>query len=326
MQRFLVWFFAAPEEALRPNAALASEAGELANAIAELFPRPHAPYFEADRARRRLIQLIVAGPIQPPASLREPLSTWPARRILSVLRPDAPEGLLEALRKLSGRWSRTDYAALVELLAAKDSGAKALRHLTQITPARVQAMAVMPAHLRRARILAQTQSVAHAALVARAAKRLVRERGEKALGPAAERLERARTTESMFRMLIEEIGLERLAPPPVPGADWFMPLASVRAIEGAALRFENCLKARIPWMLAGRTAYYEVLGPEPAVVEIVRDITGQWVVGEVRGHANKPISTALWSRVRAHLEAHGARTRTQRPDRLGLALSQLVRW
>ncbi|MGE3929872.1 MAG: hypothetical protein AB7G05_06875, partial [Hyphomonadaceae bacterium] len=104
------------------------------------------------------------------------------------------------------------------------------------------------------------------------------------------------------------------------------PIASALAIERAALKFENCLKGRIPLMLRGKAAYYEVLGDEPAVVEIVRDVEGFWAVGEVRGHANAEISHGLWLRIRAHLEAHGARVRNARPDALALALANAAGW
>ena len=79
-------------------------------------------------------------------------------------------------------------------------------------------------------------------------------------------------------------------------------------------------------LLRGLAAYYEVLGDEPAVVEIVRDADGLWVVGEVRGHANADITPALWARIRAHLEAHGARVRGARPDALALALANAAGW
>lgn len=310
----------------RPSAALTADAGEFAPAIARVWARPHAPYFAADRPRRRLIQIVAGEGRAAPEALGEALAYWSARRVLERFKPDAPAGLVEALRKLEGDpWTRTDYARLLDLLQAGGEGAKTLRHLAEITPALLHRLALPPSPLRRPRILAQLPTLTHASLLADGAKRIVRERGAAALPALGARLERARPPEHLFRMLIEEIGLEHLAPPPVPGVDWFVPIVSVRAIESAALRFENCLKGRIPLLLAGRAAYYEVVGEEPAVVKILRDGLGLWVVGEVRGHANRDVSQPLWARIRHHLEIHGAHVR-RRPDRLAMALAQMAAW
>jgi hypothetical protein len=215
---------------------------------------------------------------------------------------------------------------LLSLLREGGEGAKALRHAERIDRALLAKLTALPAALRRPRVVALLESVQVATLVARGAKRACGLIDARAMARLADRLERARSSQGLFRMLIDEIGLEQLAPPPVPGADWLRPLASTRDIDHAALRFENCLKGRIPLLLLGRAAYYEVLGEEPAIVEIVRDAHGLWVVGEVRGHANAEITLALWERIRAHLERHGARVRGARPDALAIALAQAAGW
>jgi hypothetical protein len=38
------------------------------------------------------------------------------------------------------------------------------------------------------------------------------------------------------------------------------------------------------------------------------------------------VSPALWARIRAYLEKHGARTGRTRPDGLALALAQAADW
>jgi hypothetical protein len=315
-----------------PNAALCADAGAYAPAVARIFPRPHAPYFAAEPPRRRAAQLIAASTREEPARLREPLQFWSLRRLIAAYRPDAPDGLAEALRKLEGpAWNSMDYARLTQVLKEEGVGAKTLRHAQTVSRLGLAVLAALPDALRRPRIIANVPMHQAAHLVARAAKRAIDLGDAREVARLAGRLERARSPNNLFAMLIDEIGLEKLAPPPVPGNDWLKPLATVREIESAALRFENCLKGRIPWLLAGKGAYYEVVGAragklEPAIVEIVRDVAGLWVMGEVRGFANAAVSQRLMADISAHLSAHGARAPGAKPDVLALQLVDAAGW
>lgn len=311
-----------------PNAALVDAAGAFSVAVARVWARPHAAYFVADGARRHAIHLIAHAAGERAGLLAEALETWSLRRLVGAYLPDAPDGLAEALRKIDAPhpWSFVDYKRLRAVLEAGGAGAKALRHAPRIDARLLAVLDALPLDLRRPRIVAQVALPQAAQLIARGAKRVAGAHDPRAMARLGDRLERARSTHGLFRMLIDEIGVEQLAPPPIPGADWLKPIASRQAIESAALRFENCLAGRIPWLLMGRGAYYEVLGAEPAIVEIVRDSAGLWVVGEVRGHANADISAELWERVRAHLEQHGARVGRQGPDQLALALAAAAGW
>jgi hypothetical protein len=319
---------AARQDSFTPTDALRADAGVYAPAVARIFPRPHAAYFAAEPARRRAIRLIAdRGPVRDAADLAEPLATQSMRRLLTTYLPQAPAGLPEALRRIVGDpWEPAQFAQLFSLLREGGDGAKVLRHAQEISRELVGVLATLPDALRRPRIVACLPSPALARLAVSAAKK-ASERADQTLGRIADRLERARSTPSLFRMLIDEIGIERLAPPPIPGTDWLVPIASAQQIRSAALRFENCLEGRIPWLLAGRGAYYEALGAEPAVVEIVRDAAGLWAVGEIRGHANADVSQALLVRIRTHLETHGARVNHCRPaDGLAMALAAAAGW
>lgn len=310
-----------------PSRALIDHAGEYASAIARVFPRPHAEFFAAEGARRHLIGLIAHRARGDFAALREPLAFWSLKRLAAAYLPHAPDGLIEALRKIDAPLRGAEYERLFSVLDDSKNGAKVLRHVREIDSELIRCVDLLPAEWRRMRILALVNRVDLAGLVGRAARRISKSGIDgAALGRVGARLERARSAAQLFRMLIEEIGLERLAPPPAPGADWLKPLSTVPQINSAALRFENCLQGRIPWLLRGHGAYYEVLGAEPAIVEIVRDASGLWLVGEVRGHANCAISPALWERVRLHLNRHGAITSRRRPDGLAIALVQAAGW
>lgn len=308
-----------------PNAALAADAGVFAPAIARVWPRPHTAYFNAEAPRRRMAGLIADRARIAPAALSEALETWSLKRLAAAYLPEAPQGFVEAVRKIEDTgWTGDDFRRLTFMLGETEAS-KTLRHAPAITRAFVATLAALPQALRRPRIMAQVPTLQVADLVARGVKRACG-KDEQAIARLGDRLERSRSPQTLIRMLIDAIGLEQLAPPPVPGTDWFVPLASSAKIESAALRFENCLKGRIPLMLRGKGAYYEVVGDEPAIVEIVRDATGLWVVGEVRGHANASISGALWERIRAHLELYGARTRYEKLDGLAIALANAAGW
>ncbi|MBI1340332.1 hypothetical protein GC169_09030 [bacterium] len=305
---------------------LAAEAANEAAArrIARLWPAPHSGFRALDTARRAAVVLASAdarfGGLD-----RVDAETWSLRRLIDATLADPPAGLVEAFRKLDpGPWRHGYLAAILAILRDAGQGAKVVRHARAIDAMLVRVLGVLPDDLRRPRIVQLIEVVETAHLLRRGAEAVARS------GPlprVAERLERARSVEGLFRMLIAEIGLERLAPPPIPGAAWLRPLASIPQLKDAALRFENCLVGRIPVLLAQMAAYYEVIGDEPAIVEIVRSSVGLWQVGEVRGHANAPISLALWTRVRDHLQVHGAMVkRGEAAHGLAAALAAAAGW
>lgn len=306
-----------------PNDALQGDAGCFAAEVARLFARPHAPYFAADSARRRLIQILAAR-LEATPEVAEALSNWSARRLVEAFLPDAPLGFVEALRRAEGTgWDNADYRRLEMLLADGKGAAKVLRHAAMIDRRLLRILELLHPDMRRQRIVSLISSVELAQLFAEGVRRVLKaKRDDGASQRLAERLDRARTTLALFRALITEIGLEVLAPPPIPGAKWLIPLASEAQIRDAARRFENCLVGRIGWLLCGQGAYYEVLGDEAAIVEIVRDPIGLWVVGEIRGHANRAISQALYFKVIAHLHSHGAAVRRGKVNDFAVALAR----
>ena len=307
----------------KASSALQKDAGQFAPFVARVFPRPHAQYFQADEPRRRAMQIIAARANTTAEELYEPLQFWSLKRLFDAFAPEAPRGASEMLRKLRGPgWHVSDYDRLFAVLGDGGHGAKLLQHAREIEKALLGVLFAVPEPLRRPRIVAQLPDAHLAELAARTAKRVCAPSDARAVNRLADRLERARSSHGLFSMLIEEVGLEKLAPPPVPGSEWLKPLATVEAIRSAALRFQNCLAGRIGWLLKGFGAYYEVVGDEPAIVEIVRDNLGLWVVGEVRGHANAPITKPLALRIISYLEMHGAHLRGRKSaDVLALQLA-----
>lgn len=295
-----------------PNDALQCAAGPAAARIAQLWPRPHRAYFDVEPARRHLINLLAARLPRGPAAeeaAAEALSSWSVRRVLSAYLPAAPVGLAEALRRLDGEgWGPDDYARLLALLAEGGDGAKLLRHAAAITRVMLEIASLLPPAMRRPRIIALLPTVALARLFRRGMEAGFSDLADpRAAGALADRLERSGATDALFAKLLDMFPMEQFSPGPLPGADWIVPIVGPKAMRAAALRFRNCLTCRIPAALSGSAAYYEVMGAEPAVVEIVLDRRGKrWVFGEMRGHANDALSAGLLAKIQDYLAAHGA--------------------
>lgn len=308
-----------------PNDALQRDAGPLARAVAQVLARPHAAYFESEPGRRRLIAYVAKrcglGP-----SAADAVSTWSMRRLAAHYTPGLPDGFLEALKRADGVWTFAHYAILEQILEAGGEGAKTLRHVARIDPMALTALLALPAGLRRGKILALTPSPYHADLIARAVKHGWGAHPDPAVvRRLVQRLERAASTAGLFGWLVEEIGVGRITPPPIPGTKWLRPIVDITDITRTALKFENCLHTRTPLMLRGRAAYFEVLGEEPAVVEVLAAVGGYWGIGEIRGHANTAVSQPLLARIRAHMLAHGA-VRAVNPSQLALELAEAAGW
>ncbi|MBB34452.1 MAG: hypothetical protein CME88_13935 [Hirschia sp.] len=279
-----------------------------AERIAQVWPSPHAAFFELDAPRRNVLRL-AARRAMLDVDLARQAEGWALRRLVDALIPDAPDGLAEALRKLGDQSiNMATLKALVEILS--DDGAKALRHCQRLNARIVQVLKALPKSLRRPRILALVETPNAAQLVTAGLNLYVKH--GKAGGDEyrmAQRLERARSLQNLFRMLVEEIGIEVLSPAPIPGTSWLRPIDTSARIRDAALRFRNCLETRIGWMLKGHAAYYEVLGNEPAIVELLRHPQQGWMLGEALGHANTPLSADLRQQIRTYVTQQGAITK-----------------
>lgn len=308
-----------------PNDALQRDAGGLAHAIARVLPRPHGAYFDADPGKRRLIAYLCASN-RVGADDADALAAWSMRRLISAFAPDAPDGFIEALKRAKGVWGLGQYQALTSVLSAGDDGAKALRHIAAIDPETLAMLETLPSALRRLKIVRLLQIPYYADLLTRTVKQAWGKSPEPArLRTLVQRLERASSVQAAFAWLVEEVGVARITPPPIPGTDWLRPILDVRDIERTALKFQNCLRTRVPMMLRGQAAYFEVLGEEPAVVEVLVGRAQTWVVGEIRGHANDAVSEALMRTITEYLRAHCV-SFNGRPSRLALELAEAAGW
>jgi hypothetical protein len=307
---------------------LRRDAGDFAKVIAGIWPRPHTPYFAADRARRLMIcYLMDHAEVCLEVEDIEALEMWSLRRLVAAFAPSSPAGLIEALRRIEDSgWESDTISALRTVLHEGGEGLKTLRHANPISKELVEMLACLPAPLRRPRIVAALETPHYATLAARSVHHCWGNKPDsRAMARMAERLERAPRRQTLFAWLVEELGLAQLAPPPVPGTDWFRPIQGSADIHRMALKFQNCLRSRIPWMLRGMAAYFEVIGDEPAIVELLADAV-TWRIGEVRGFANEEISQALSHRIASYLFQAGAIPAKQKPLGIAVLLADAAGW
>lgn len=308
-----------------PNDALQRDAGSLAASVARVLPRPHAAYFESDAGRRRLIAYLCALDLVKTGDA-DALATWSMRRLQATFAPNTPDGFLEALKRGEGVWTRDDLHMLIGVLQHGGEGAKTLRHLSAINRMTLATLAELPDALRRVKIVRMMIAPYYAELLARTVKQAWGRTPEAArLRTLVQRLERAPSQQAAFGWLVEEVGVARITPPAIPGTDWLRPILDVRDIERTALKFQNCLRTRVPMMLRGQAAYFEVLGDEPAVVEVLVNRKFKWAVGEIRGHANDDVSAALLVKITTYLRAQCV-SDVGRPSRLALELAEAAGW
>jgi hypothetical protein len=83
------------------------------------------------------------------------------------------------------------------------------------------------------------------------------------------------------------------------------PLVSGDDMKAAARKYKNCLRNQIPVVALGRAAYYEYLGGEGAVAEVVALSRGQWVLEGVYGASNRRPAPEAVRALRSALEGAG---------------------
>ncbi len=306
-----------------PNDALAKAAGVYAERVAKLYPRPHAAYLEGCDARRRLIHIaVMRGGVEQARPYADALAGWSLKRAAGLALPDAPAGLIEALRRISGALQWNEYSVLLQLLA-EPMAAKVLRHAEVIDARLIAVLDTLAPCLRRTRIVAQLPGWYEADLVKRAVA-VAAARSDRPIAPAriAEQLERARSPQHLYASLLDATLSQETAGQALPAVEWLRPVVTAPDLRRTGLQFRNCLEGYTGRIGRGTYAAYEVLGEEPACLGLLRS-AGHWVVEQLYGVDNCQVSAGLRTQVLAFCQAHGARTVSQ-PDPILVRLADLM--
>lgn len=120
--------------------------------------------------------------------------------------------------------------------------------------------------------------------------------------------------ERLNRSANEEVASMVIPPPPVPGTDEIMPLASAAEILAEGREMHHCVASYIRPVAAGQVYVYRVLAPERATLSLRSGRDG-WQLEQIKGLANAPVEHETVLQVRGWLES--MRQAMSRPSCIG---------
>jgi hypothetical protein len=288
----------------RPSPLLKHLAGEAAEALAGVWPPPHAAYLAATSSRRHLIGMALAHGVTLDAA--SAVLEAPIRRAIALLLPDAPPGLKRALEKMGETgWPLVSYRRLLQLLHQPDA-AKALRHAVALDPAEVDGVAGLPeplleAGLGRFRLSLEFAETAHDCFAA-----IVERDGHERAEALVLEWGRARSAEALFKRVEEDL-LAEPVPAPFPATLKVRWLGTKAEIRDAARRYQNCLVDYLDHTASGQVVFGEWLEKPGAIVQLSRDPVFGWRLAEARGPGNEVLAEKVRDAVRTELGKIGVR-------------------
>jgi hypothetical protein len=294
-----------------------------AGGLARLFPAPHTDYLTLrDEARRHAIHLIIAArtamglPLDAAAGrvmLTE--QRWP--HLISRFVPRPPPGLAAVLTRLKGSpWPDRSYRILLDGLRAGGLTADALLSAPELNPDLLDIFAALPPELRQPGLLPliapsvlRRMTPVQLACALRDGFALARSAPKAVASRLAARVVSAPTMVAAAEILLRAAMQCRPFDLSVAAAPSdFSKLNSADELKEIGRRFNNCL-GRSPYPQradSGRFAYVEVLGPEPMVVELIREQPLGWRCNEARGIDNARPSAEMEEFLRCNLGRIGA--------------------
>lgn len=305
-------FMRAPARARTATPLLAFIAGEFADAVAQLWPAPHAEFFALPAARRHAAAIALAGQTSRhigPAELRRLVEYQRDAVVAEALAGEHAQGLMRALAKAGETlWEARDYAAFLRLLAEPMAN-EVLRHLDLVRPAFFEPIAELPPALRCAAIVRAMPTKAAASDLARAFNVATRMRHPDDAGRIARRWAAGGDTHAVFTRATDDLTPDafRTAPPaPVLPAP-FVRVVSRKQLDALALEFQNCLAEHAVRIADGRMAVYAWRTEPAAAIALTWDAAG-WRLAEAKARQNVDLEEAQLRELARQLEALGVRT------------------
>lgn len=231
-----------------------------------------------------------------------------ARKKKDVLHCAAPEADLRLVRlaaKLTGRiWRPRTYRKLAELME-EPRAAKLLLRSRSITRRRVAALGKVPAELRLPAVFERLERSSDADKLVFAVTLVERIRPDLRRAAVLRSLAQTPKSVSLETWARRHFREASFPDPPWKGTAKLKPLMSFADLHRFALRFRNCIRSYARDVFAGSAYLYvydDGAGTE-AVVEFVRVADDLWIVDEINGPANEPLSKAAYDRVVAEASA-----------------------
>lgn len=304
-------FMRTPARARTATPLLAFIAGEFADAIAQLWPAPHAEFFALPAARRHAAAIALAGQGHRqigPGELRRLVEYQRDAVVADALAGAHAHGLMRALAKAGETlWEPRDYATFLRLLAEPMAN-EVLRHLDLVRAAAFDPIAELPPALRCAAIVRAMPTKAAATDLGRAFQLAIRMRRPDDAGRIARRWATGGDTRAVFARAVEDLtpdAFRTADAAPVLGAA-FMRVTNRKQLEALALEFQNCLADHAVRIADGRMAVYAWRVETPAAVALTWDAAG-WRLSEAKARQNVDLEETRLRELADVIEAAGAR-------------------
>lgn len=306
------FFMRAPQRARTATPLLAFIAGEFADAIAQIWPAPHAEFFALPAARRHAAAIALSDWTRhdlPPAQLRRLVEFQRDAAVAEAIVGEHAQGFMRALAKAGETlWTARDYRVFLSLLAEPMAN-EVLRHLDTVRPLAFAPIAELPPALRAATIVRVLPSAAAAEDFARAFNVAVRMREPGAAARIARRWAAGGDLHAVFRRAQEDLTPDAFrpqAPAPVFQPP-FLRVTSRKQLETLALEFRNCLADQAVRIAEGRLAVYVWRTATPAAIALSCDAAG-WRLAEAKAVDNVDLEEAQLRELVAYLEPVNVRT------------------
>jgi hypothetical protein len=301
----------APQRAHTATPLLAFIAGEFAEAIARVWPAPHADFFALPAARRHAVAMLVSGRQRDmaPSELRRLVEFQRDPLVAEAVAGANATGLMRALSKAGEQlWRVADYETFAQLLAEPMAN-EVLRHLDEVRPATFAPLAALPPALRMAPIVRAVPSDRAAADLARAFRIAVRMRNADAGPRLARRWGSGGETAALFRRAIEDLTPDAFRPSDFAPAlrEPFVRVTTRKQLEATALEFRNCLADHAQRIAEGRMAVYVWRGHVPAAIALNWDVAG-WRLAEAKAADNVDLEEGRLRELARYLDTFGVRT------------------
>lgn len=291
---------------------LAFLAGGHAEALARIWPAPHAEFLALPAARRHATAILAGRTDVSAVHLQ-----WMAMRARDgdiaeeLFGACAPGGLMKAMSRMGEvLWAAEDYSRFLDLFV-DEAARRLIRHTKALDPRSLALVASLPPALRQASIVGHlgTDESALADLVS-AWHLALRVRGEVSAPAIAQRFGRAGTKASLFGMAHEVVQPLEFGPvlpvPALPAS--FQPVRRYELLSKTALDFRNCLRDFVGEIASGRMAVYVWRGDGgPAAVALRQDPAG-WRLAEARGRDNAELAAPALMEIVSAVKAAGIRT------------------
>lgn len=304
-------FMRTPARARTATPLLAFIAGEFADAIAKVWPAPHAEFFALPAARRHAAAIALTGLTQRqigPAELRRLVEYQRDAVVAEALAGEHAQGLMRALAKAGETlWRASDYEVFLHLLAEPMAN-EVLRHLDLVRPVSFDPIANLPPALRCAAIVRAVPTSAAASDLDRAFQLASRMRRPDEAGRIARRWAAGGDTRTVFTRAIEDLTPDAFRAAdlaPVLGAP-FTRVTSRKQLAGLALEFQNCLAEHALRIADGRMAVYAWRADTAAAIALNWDAAG-WRLAEAKARQNVDLEEAQLRELATHVKAAGVR-------------------